>query len=348
MSEDKRHEVLNKLVQADRGILSSGVRPVSLLPTGLRRLDKCVLGGGVPLGRLVELAGETGAGKTTLAQIIAGEMQKSGGLVAWVDAETSFDPAWAAKSGMDVEKTILRQSDVGDKLLRWIKTMAVVFGEEVGRGLIVVDSAAGIIPEIVVGRVNERKKMNEETAQAKLLGQFNQDLISTFKVDDADLGINGEFRLGDYDVTILFINHLKEGKEKFPGGPPERYTAGGVIKNFAASLRLWLYRLKDDKERIEGGGVRRMFVKMMAEKTRFAPPRASCKLWLNHETGRFDEDWEFILGEAIEKGLATKSGSWITITGTGEKFQGLDAFEDYCLIHSGFLDQIFEKEVGGE
>jgi len=339
-TEEDKERLMNQILGKGGGRRASDVKPVSVMSTGIWTLDRMVLGGGIMLGRMIELAGETGSGKTTFAMHLAAKMQREGGLIGWVDAETSFDPEWAMKTGLDPTTVMLRDFGSGEDLLRWVKSLVVLFGEGVGKGLIIVDSVAGLIPQIVVDRENEHMKMNEQQARATMLGAFCADMISTFKVKNTDLGIDGYFRMGNYDVSIVFINHLKEGMPNFQGGPPKNYTSGGSIKNFAAAQRLWMYRRGRSKEVMgDGVGVRKINVRFKTDKNRLAPPFARHDLLLDHELATFEEDHAFLLDESVRLGLAEKSGSWITIAGF-DKFQGVEKFKMFCEEHPEFLERV--------
>jgi len=351
VNELTTEDVIAALSKMDGCSRSSEIERPYVIPTGIISLDQKVLGGGIPCGRVIEIAGETGTGKTTFAQLIGARFQDDGGVVAWADTEGSYDPKWASLSGLDVNSVICHSTGTGEELLKWVKEVVVVIGQSGKPGLIVVDSVAGLVPGNVVERDNEHMKMNENLAQATMMGIFCREIISIFMVDNKKLGISGRFRLADFKVSILFINHLKAGAPAFVGGPPKNYTSGGAIKDFTAALRLWMYRVKADTELMpDGVGTKRIYVRFKTDKNRLAPPFAKCHLWLNHETASFEEDYLHVLKACEASGLVERKGAgWVTVLKgehEGERFQGIIQFQKFCEDNPEFLKMVSSKSSG--
>jgi len=125
---------------------------VDVVPTGSISLDLALGVGGVPRGRIIEIFGPEGGGKTTLALHILAEAQKQGGVGAFVDAEHALDPDWAKKIGVNVEDLLISQPDSGEQALQIVETL-VRSGEV---DVIVVDSVAALVPQAeIAGEMGE-------------------------------------------------------------------------------------------------------------------------------------------------------------------------------------------------
>jgi recombination protein RecA len=135
---DRQHAILHKLARL------GDARPgaARAIPTGFTALDEATGGSGLPRGRMVEIFGPAGCGKTTLAIQIAGHLQRSGMTAAWIDADHTFDPAWAARIGADVERMPVAQPQSAEQALDMVRTLAASLAVD----LVVVDSAAALVP----------------------------------------------------------------------------------------------------------------------------------------------------------------------------------------------------------
>ena len=115
---------------------------VEAIPTGCLSLDIALGVGGVPRGRIIEIYGPESSGKTTLAQHIVAEVQKIGGIAAFVDAEHALDPEYAKKIGVKVNELLISQPDTGEQALEIVETLVRSDAVDV----IVVDSVAALTP----------------------------------------------------------------------------------------------------------------------------------------------------------------------------------------------------------
>jgi recombination protein RecA len=137
---DRQRAILLKLARMGE----APARSVGGIPTGFAALDEAIGGGGLPRGHMVEIFGPAGCGKTTLAIQIAGHLQRSGLTVAWIDADHTFDPGWAAQRGADTAQMPLAQPESAEQALEMARTL-------IGSGavdLVVVDSAAALVPKL--------------------------------------------------------------------------------------------------------------------------------------------------------------------------------------------------------
>src|SRR5689334_11690639 len=136
---DRQRAILQRLARMQPARLSG-------IPTGFAALDETIGAGGLPRGRIVEIFGPAGSGKTTLPLPIAANVQHAGGPVTWIDADHSFDPAWAAQLGVDTESMPLAQPSSAEQALEIARTLAVSGDVD----LLVVDSAAALVPKLEV------------------------------------------------------------------------------------------------------------------------------------------------------------------------------------------------------
>jgi recombination protein RecA len=194
-------------------------------PTGVISLDLALGVRGLPKGRIVELFGTEGGGKTTLALLVGGEIQKRGGNVAFIDVEHAFDPTWAAKLGVDVNNLFISQPDSCEHALNI--TEGLIRGGAVN--LVIIDSVAALVPKAEL-----EGEMGAITVglQARLMGQALRKLA----------GIVSKTK-----SIIIFINQLRDEINTFGYGPKES-TPGGRALKFYSSIRLDVRRVGSIKE----------------------------------------------------------------------------------------------------
>jgi len=139
---DRRRAILLKLARMG----DAPARSAAGIPTGFHALDEALGAGGLPRGHMVEIFGPAGCGKTTLAIQITGHLQRGGLTVAWIDADHTFDPAWAAQLGADTERIPLAQPDSAEQALDMVRTLS----DSGAVDLLVVDSAAALVPKLEI------------------------------------------------------------------------------------------------------------------------------------------------------------------------------------------------------
>jgi recombination protein RecA len=209
--EDRKRAILQRLAAMNP---DPPLRPP--LPTGFPALDRA-LGGGLPRGRILEWFGPSGCGKTTLAIQILAHLQRGGATVAWIDADHAFDPAYAFKLGLDMERVPLAQPASAEQALETVRQLAMSSAVEA----IVVDSAAALLPqlelEIGIGSVPGLQSRVLATGLRKLR-----------------LGMRSS------DACVVFLNQMRNRME---GSSGERVTsAGGIPLKLYADVRLALSR----------------------------------------------------------------------------------------------------------
>lgn len=175
--------------------------------------------GGYPKGRIIEIYGPESSGKTTLALHAIAEIQKAGGIAAFVDAEHAIDPRYAQKLGVDVDNLILSQPDSGEQALEIVDTLAKTGSID----LIVVDSVAALVPEV---ELNGEMRDQTVGAQARLMSKALRKITGT---------------LSKTKTTIIFINQIRE-KVGVMFGSPE-VTPGGRALKFFSSIRMDVRRV---------------------------------------------------------------------------------------------------------
>jgi len=192
---------------------------VETISTGALTLD-LALGGGYPKGRVVEIYGPESSGKTTLTLHAIAEVQKRGGVAAFVDAEHALDPVYAASLGVDVENLLVSQPDTGEMALEIVDQLV----RSAAADIVVVDSVAALTP-----RAEIEGEMGDLAvgAQARLMSQAMRKITGN---------------IGKSGCTVIFLNQLRL-KIGVTYGNPETTTGGNALK-FYASVRLDIRRIQ--------------------------------------------------------------------------------------------------------
>ena len=254
---------------------------VDVVPTGSISLDLALGVGGVPRGRVIEIYGPEGGGKTSLALHILAEAQKRGGVGAFVDAEHALDPDWAKKIGVNIDDLLISQPDSGEQALQIIETL-VRSGEV---DVIVVDSVAALVPQAeIAGEMGEF----QIGLQARLMSQALRKLS----------GIISKTK-----TIVIFLNQTRM-KIGVSWGNPET-TPGGLALKFYASVRIDLRRIAQIKHGEEIIGSR---IKAKIVKNKVAAPfkTAEFDIYYNEGISKFTD----IINAGLKSGLIKKQGSW--------------------------------------
>lgn len=265
-------------------IMKLGAAPkikVDPIPTGSLNLDLALGIGGVPKGRIVEIYGPESSGKTTIAMHICAEIQKQGGIAAFIDAEHALDPEYAKKLGVNIDELLVSQPDTGEQALEIVDQLVRSSAVD----LIVVDSVAALVP-----RAEIEGEMGDSLPglQARLMSQALRKIA----------GVTS--RTG---TTLVFINQLRQ-KIGVTYGSNETTTGGNALK-FYASVRLDIRRIETLKKGdIEFGN--RVRVKVV--KNKVAPPFRKAEFDIIYGEGIAREAELVDMGVVI--GLIKKAGTW--------------------------------------
>lgn len=259
---------------------------VSKISSGSMQVDE-IMGGGYPLGRIIEVFGPESSGKTTLALHAIAQSQKNGGVCAFIDAEHALDPSYAKKLGVNVVDLIISQPDFGEQALD-IAEMLVRSGAV---EMIVIDSVAALVPKAELeGDMGD----THVGLQARLMSQALRKLAAIVHKSN---------------TVLLFINQVRQNIGTLSFGPKETTTGGKALK-FYASVRLDVRRIASLKKNEVHVGNR---VKIKAVKNKVAPPFKEAEVDLIFNVGISQE--LDLLDVALRSNVVTKSGAWLAFGG---------------------------------
>lgn len=283
---------------------------VETISSGAITLD-LALGGGLPKGRVIEIYGPESSGKTTLALHAVAEVQKNGGVAAYVDAEHALDPAYSAVLGVDINNLLISQPDNGEAALEIVDQLVRSSAVDI----VVIDSVAALVPRAEIeGEMGD----NQVGLQARLMSKALRKVTGN---------------MGKSGCTVIFLNQLRQ-KIGVTYGNPEVTTGGNALK-FYASVRLDIRRIQTLKKGSEGEfGIR---VKVKVAKNKVAPP---------FRIAEFD----IIFGQGISRlgcladlaeqtGVITRKGAWYSYNGDNIG-QGRDNTVKYLEENPEFADNI--------
>jgi recombination protein RecA len=270
----------------DGAVMKLGSAPgmdVEVIPTGAIGLDIALGVGGIPRGRVSEIFGPEGSGKTTLCQHIIAEAQRDGGIAAFIDVEHVLDPTYAAKCGVDIDELLISQPDTAEQALEI--TEALVRSGAVD--VVVVDSVAALVPRAEI----EGEMGDQHVAlQARLMSQALRKLTGAIKRSKTAVVFTNQLRM---KVGVLF-------------GNPET-TPGGRALKFYSSVRLDIRRVQSIKSGNEVIGNR---TKVWVKKNKVAPPFKTAEFDIMYDEGisRAGD----LIDMAVEMGLVDKKGAYFS------------------------------------
>jgi len=258
---------------------------VETISTGALTLD-LALGGGLPKGRVIEIYGPESSGKTTVALHALAEVQRNGGIAAFVDAEHALDPTYAAALGVDIDNLLVSQPDNGESALEIVDQLV----RSAAVDIVVIDSVAALVP-----RAEIEGDMGDIHVglQARLMSQALRKITGN---------------IGKSGCTVLFINQLRQ-KIGVTYGSPETTTGGNALK-FYASVRLDIRRIQTLKKGTDEFGNR---VKVKVAKNKVAPPFRVAEFDIIF--GKGVSTIGCLVDIAEETGVLLRKGAWYSYSG---------------------------------
>ena len=272
---------------------------VDVIPTGAISLDLALGVGGVPRGRVIEIYGPESSGKTTLALHLVSEVQKMGGIAAYVDAEHALDPDYAKKIGVKIGDLLISQPDHGEQALEIVETLV----RSGGVSLVVVDSVAALTPRAEIEGEMDQQHMG---LQARLMSHALRKLTAI---------------VAKTNTTVVFINQIRH-KIGVMFGNPET-TTGGLALKFYSSVRIEIRRAAQIQsgEKIIGNRTKAKIVKNKVA----APFKvAEFDILYNEGISRLAD----LVNTGVTLGVVNKAGSWYNF-GEQKLGQGMDGSRQF-------------------
>src|SRR5712691_7623247 len=289
---------------------------VEVIPTGSIALDLALGIGGVPRGRITEIYGPEGSGKTTLAQHIIASAQRAGGYAAFVDAEHALDRTYAARCGVDTNNLLISQPDTGEQALEIVDALVRSNAIDV----VVIDSVAALTPRAEIeGEMGD----SHVGLQARLMSQAMRKLTGA---------------ISSSNTAVVFTNQLREKIGVMFGNP--EVTSGGKALKFYASVRLDIRRTDTIKQGQDVMGSR---TRVRVVKNKVAPPFRVAEFDIMYSEGISREGGLIDLG--LEMGLVKKSGAWFNV-GDIRRGQGRENAKEYLRQNSDVAAAI-EEQIRG-
>jgi recombination protein RecA len=287
---------------------------IPAIPTGSVGLDIAIGIGGLPRGRVIEIYGPESSGKTTLTLSVVSQVQKMGGVAAFIDAEHALDPVYAEKLGVTLNDLLISQPDTGEQALQ----IAEMLVRSNAVDLIIIDSVAALTPRAEIeGEMGD----SHMGLQARLMSQALRKLTAI---------------INRSKTAIIFINQIRD-KIGVMFGNPETTTGGKALK-FYASVRLDIRRIATIKHGDQAIGNR---VRVKVVKNKVAPPFKNAEFDIMFDEGISRSSSIIDLGLDLQ--ILEKSGSWL-IYKEDKLGQGREKVRQYLRSNPKVLNEI-EKEV---
>ena len=288
-------------------------REIDVIPSGSLSLDIALGIGGYPKGRIIEIYGPESSGKTTFALHAIAEAQKAGGRVAFIDAEHSLDPQYAAKLGVNIDELLLSQPDNGEQALEICEALV----RSGAISIVVIDSVAALVPQAEIeGEMGD----SHVGLQARLMSQALRKLSGV---------------ISKTNTIAIFINQLRE-KVGVMFGNPET-TPGGRALKFYASVRLEIRRYKKNKN---GTNIIGNKTNIKVVKNKMAPPFKSATVDIMYGEGVSVEGE--IVDLASDAHIIEKSGAWYAYH--GEKLgQGKENVKELLRTNKALKEELEEQ-----
>lgn len=289
------------------------VEDIESIPTGSVGLDTVLGVGGYPRGRVVEIYGPESSGKTTLTIHAIAEVQKQGGIAAFIDAEHAFDAAYASSLGVNIDDLFISQPDNGEQALE-IADHLISSGAV---DLVIIDSVAALTPKSEIEGEMGDSKMG---LHARLMSQALRKLTAT---------------INKTGCTLIFINQLRM-KIGVMFGSPETTTGGNALK-FYSSVRLDIRRIGAIKNGDDVIGNR---TRVKVVKNKVAPPfkKVEFDIMFGKGISRSGE----VLDMAVDSDVVKKSGSWFSYDDI-KLGQGRDAVKNMLEDNPELMSELEQK-----
>lgn len=322
--EDAREKAINEAIKqieksfGKGSVMKLGEQQIEVhkdaISTGSLSLDAALGIGGIPRGRIVEIFGQEGSGKTTLGLHILAEAQKRGGVGAFIDVEHALDPKYAHNLGVDTDNLLISQPDTGEQALEIAETLTRSGAIDV----IVIDSVAALVPR---AEIEGEMGASHVGLQARLMSQALRKLT----------GVVSKSR-----TCAIFINQMRMKIGVMFGSPWT--TPGGMALKFHSSVRLDIKRATPIKKGEEIIGNR---IRVRVVKNKLAPPFRDAEFDLLYGKGISKEG--DILDLAVKHNLVERSGAWYSYK--GEKIgQGRENTIEFLIREKKIVSEL-EKEV---
>jgi recombination protein RecA len=289
--------------------------PVEVIPTGSLALDLALGVGGVPRGRIIEVFGPEGSGKTTLTSSIVASAQRRGGMAAFIDAEHAFDIGYAKKIGVDIDNLLISQPDTGEQALE----IAEVLIRSGALDVIVVDSVAALVPQ---AEINGEMGDQHVGLQARLMSQALRKLTGAVAKTKTSLIFTNQIRM---KIGVMF-------------GSPETTSGGNALK-FYSSVRMDIRRIAAIKE---GEAVTGSRTKVKVVKNKVAAPFRTCEFDIIYGEGISFEGDVIDIGSSAGVDIVKKSGTWFAY-GDERLGQGKEAARKFLREHPAIAAEIGAK-----
>ncbi len=243
---------------------------VEAIPTGCLSIDIALGVGGMPRGRVIEVFGPEASGKTTLTLHVIAQVQKMGGLAAFVDAEHALDPLYAKKIGVNIDELLISQPDTGEQALEIVDTLVRSNGVDV----IVIDSVAALTPKAEIeGEMGD----SHMGLQARLMSQALRKLTAI---------------ISKSKTVVIFLNQTRMKIGVFFGNPET--TTGGMALKFYSSVRVEIRKIGQIKQGEAAVGSR---IKVKIVKNKVAPPFQTAEFDIMYNEGIS------LSGDTVDAGL---------------------------------------------
>ena len=289
-------------------------RVAEVIPSGILPLDVALGIGGIPRGRVVEIFGPEGGGKTTIALHILAEAQKTGGLAAFIDAEHALDPRLASSLGVDTANLYMSQPDSGEQAFYILDTLVRSGAFDV----VVIDSVAALTPQAEIdGKMGEGS--NQMGLHARLMSYALRRLTAA---------------ISKSNTTVIFINQLRAQISTGYGAGPTETTTGGRALKFYSSVRI---EVKRGKQVTQGENIigHELWIKVVKNKQ--APPFRTAHTTLIY--GKGVPKAMSVLDMAIDREVVKRKGSWLAYKGE-TLGQGKEGVASYLDEHPELMEEI--------